>query len=454
MIALAENYDVAPPNSIDAEASVLASILMDRAAMDEVRGILVPDSFFQQDYKEIFVSMLAVDAAGKEITPLSLGEHLKSRDLFNEVGGAEALRKLCQEIYLSSRFIVHEAGIIAEKAKLRELISTCADVSRQCYAPTNSVEPAEAIARYLESAAARIREIGWSDSIRSLESITREVIESKESKAVERIATGLAELDELAGGIPISCMTLLAGRSGMGKSMLCKQIAKNAAAAGVTVGIVSIEEGSQKIGENYLSAFSGIENNKIVYNRLSAEDWNEVIGALPEISRHKIFIDDAQHTLSDIERTVRRMVRKYGCRLIIIDHLHLIDAEIDANRVQQVTVISGGLKKLIKELKVAGIVAAQMNRGGGAEHDAAPELWHLRDSGSLEQDGDLIIQLHRQDYYEWKKQGSTFVPDHRLRMYVNKNKSGSVGFRDAYFNGDTQTISNWNEPVPHLPFGD
>lgn len=453
MLMRAEEIEPLPPASIEAEASVIASILMEPARLADVRGMLTSASFAQPDHGVIFASMLAVADAGRPPGPLAVREHLRGRGLYEEVGGDEMLIRLWRDTNFTSRFIEHDAAIVAEKAKLRELIRLCDQTRARCFAPTNLVDPAERIASELERAAAIVREIGWADSIRSLEQIVHAAMESKERKAVERVPTGMTDLDELIGGIPFGCMTLIAGRAGMGKSQLCKQIARNVAEAGHPVGIIAIEESAQKIAENYLAGFSGIENQKIVYNRLSPEDWRELTGAVPRMASLKLYVDDAQQKLSDIARTARRLVRKHGCRMVIVDHLHLIDAESDMNRVQQITIISGGLKKLFKELGTAGVVAAQMNRGGGAEHDAPPELWNLRDSGSLEQDGDLIMQLHRQDYYNWKKMGSAFVADHRLRIFVNKNKSGEVGWRDTYFDGDTQTVTDWNDghgpnPVP------
>lgn len=451
-VTASESVEPLPPNDTEAEACVLASILMAPQLLSEVRGILTRDSFYQPDYQAIFESMLAVDDAGKPAGPLIVRDHLIGRKLFEEVGGSETMIRLYRDTHFTSNQIHHFAAIVAEKARLRELIRLCEQTRQRCMAATRQVEPARQIAANLERGAAHVMETGWADTVQSLEQIVHRVIESKEAKAIERFPTGLSDLDELIGGLPIGCMTLVAGRAGMGKSQLCKQIARNFAEnGGGAVGIIAIEESAQKIGENYLAGFSGIENQKIVYNRISPEEWPQLTGAVPRMAPLKLYVDDAQQRMSDICRTARRLVTRFGCRMIVVDHLHLIDAESEVNRVQQVTLISGGLKRLFKELKVAGVVAAQMNRGGGAENDAPPELWNLRDSGSLEQDGDLIIQLHRQDYYAWKKMGNGFVPDHRLRVYVNKNKGGNVGWRDTYFDGDMQTVIDWNDG--HGPYG-
>ena len=430
------------PASHEAETTVLASVIYHPDIFPEIRPLLRPQSFFSADYGVIFESMCALADAGKPVTGELVCEHLKTRGLFQEIGGAKTLRQLIEAMPTPS-FADHFARVVAQKAKLRELIRLAGELSKRCYAKSRMVEPAEDIAKWFEHALSEIVERGHRDTIRPLSEVVMETIEAKENKHVDRIATGIDDLDAVCGGLPIEGQTLVAGKAGMGKSQILKQFMRNIAERGIPCGIVSIEESGRKIAENYLAGSSGIENNKIVYNNLSAEEFGEIVTASAQLSRLPIFIDDAQHRLSEIERTVRRMVRKHKCRVIAVDHLHLIDGEYDGPREQELTRISGGLKRLWRELKVAGVVAAQLNRGG--ERETPPQLENLRGSGSLEQDGDLILLLHRPDYYEWKKKGRDFTPTHELQISVDKNKSGPVGHAKGYFDGDSQTVTAWND---------
>lgn len=430
------------PHSLEAEATVLATVLYHPQVFSEIRPFLRPQSFYSADYGVIFESMCALADAGKPVTGEMVREHLRNRGLYQEIGGAKTLNDLIAQLP-TPHFVEHQARVVAEKAKLRELITIAGELQKKCLARTRHIEPSEEIAKWLDASISEICERGTVDTIRPLSDLVVETLDAKERREAERIPTGLKDLDNLVGGLPITGHTLVAGKAAMGKSQLCKQFVRNIAATGVPCGIVAIEESGRKIAENYLAGASGIANSKIVYNTVTAEEMGCVIEAAPQVANLPIFVDDAQNRLSSIERSVRRMVRKYKCRVIVVDHLHLIDGEFDGPREQDISNISRRLKNLWKELRVVGVVAAQLNRGG--EREAPPELHDLRGSGSLEQDGDLIIQLHRQDYYEWKKQGDTFRPDHRIRMFVNKNKSGSVGYRDAYFDGDSQTISDWND---------
>jgi replicative DNA helicase len=434
-------FDRLPPHSTDAEEALLGAIAIDAQAFADVRPMLRGDSFFSADNQILYRTLAELYAAGKKVDMVLLRETLSVRGLLEEIGGTTYLMRILGGVPVVA-YARHYAEIVVEKARLRELIAAANDVIRRCYAPMPE-QGAEKIAAGLEAAAVSVREHGFVDSTRTLEEIIHEVISGKLNKVERRISTGLDELDELCGGLPLGRLTYVAGRAGMGKSQLCKQIVLNCAKRGVPCGIIAIEETGEKIAENYLANQSGIENNRIVYNNMGEVEWTAVMDAVPGLAPLPIVIDDAQRRLSSIETVVRRMVRKHKCRMIVVDHLHLIDGETEAAREQEITKISGGLKLLWKQLNVAGLVAAQVNRGGGSEHESPPELWHLRGSGSLEQDGDLILQLHRPDYYRWKKE-QNFKPDHKLTVYVNKNKDGAVGSREFYFNGDRQSIESWN----------
>lgn len=463
--SLAREFDRLPPHSIDAEKCLLSSMMLDKDVIGEVGQIIDRDAFFQADHQVIFDVLLKMHRANRPVDAILLREELGKRQLLEEVGGNEYLGEILNTMP-SAAHAMYYARVVAEKAKLRRIIEACNDGIRACYAPSGSEDPAGDIAARLERASVAVRETGHADTIQTIERAVHDVLEAKSSKTATRLYTGLTEIDVLCGGVPLSLFTTVAGKAGMGKSQLCKQIARNIAAGipartwhqadafgdptylelgaqpGWPVGIITIEENAPKIATNYLAGESGVVNDRIVYNRLSADDWASLTDAVPRLAALPIFIDDAQRKLSDIVRVAKRMVRKHGVRAIVVDHLHLVDGETHANREQELSQISGGLKALFKELRVSGIVAQQMNRGGNADRGTPPELDHLRGTGTLEADGDLIMQLNRDDYFNWKKDG--FVPNHRLDIYVNKNKDGAVGMRHAYFDGDSQTVTDWN----------
>jgi replicative DNA helicase len=268
------------------------------------------------------------------------------------------------------------------------------------------------------------------------------VIEEKGNKQnIRRISTGMNALDELIGGLALSRFTIIGAKGGMGKSQLGKQIALNAATAGVKVGIITVEENQEKIAENLLSNASGIENHKIAFGNLHAEDWKQLVdNAAPKLASLPIWIDDTSFNISQIVASANKLASKYKCQIIMVDHIHLIDGQRhNATREREVAAISAALKTTFRKLDVAGVAMAQLNRAG--EKGMRPDLTSLRDSGALEQDGDTIILLHREDYYHWKEQN--FQADHMLEAIVTKNKDGRQGTALLNFDGATQSVKDW-----------
>jgi replicative DNA helicase len=447
-------FDRLPPSSVEAELALLGSVVLDRAMLEDVRASISHDSFYSADNQIIWDVVDDLYKRGSAIDMLIVREELEKRQLLQEVGGVAYLGRVFQSMP-SAAHGMHYAGIVAEKAKLREIIATSTKAIRDAYAPADD-DVADEIARELERGASRIREFGFAESINSIGQIVAAVLETKRQKVVTRYSTGLHDLDDVTQGLPVGGLTYIGGLAGMGKSQLLKQILMNTARSGMPAGFVSVEEPNLKIGENMLANTSGIENKRIVNNKIAPSEWDRLAKACEELRPVPLFVDDSRRTISSIETTIRRMVRKHGCRMIGVDHLHLIDGETNAQREQEIAAISGGLKAIFKELGVAGIVALQLNRGGAQDGDGGkPELRHLRGSGTLEQDGDLIIQLYRDDYFRWKKEGESFTPNHELLAYVNKNKGGEHGHAKLYFDGDHQAIRDWEEQGdggdPELP---
>lgn len=432
-----------PPYSQDAEAATIGSVMLDREAWENCAALVDADSFFTADHSLVWNVVTSLYRAKKPVDAVLVREELIRRGQLEEIGGTKELARMLDSVP-SSAHGLHYAGIVAEKAKLRSIISAANEALRDVYGG----EPAEAIATRLEKTAAALRDSGRIDSIQQVGAIARQVLDGKRAGNVTRLRTGLRELDDLCvGGLPIGLTTMIAGKPSMGKSQLGKQIARNIAEGiegwqrPVPVGIVTIEETGPKIATNYMAAIGQVVNSRIIQNTLEADEWGRLDAAGDALLDLPVYIDDAQRRLSDIQRVARRLVRKHGCGVIVVDHIHLIDGETDANREQELSGISSGLKTLWKELNVAGVELLQMNRG--SDREAIPELDHLRGSGSLEADGDLIMQLHRQDYFNWKKDPRNFQPDHRLCVYVNKNKDGPTGKVDLWFDGDHQQIVDW-----------
>jgi replicative DNA helicase len=447
----AGQFDKLPPHSIASEMCLLASMMLDKEIVDEVRAIVDRDAFFQADHQIIFDAILRMHDAGRPVDSVLLREELIRQQLLDDIGGVQYIAQILNSVP-SAAHGVHYAREVAECHKLRELIRASNDTLRRAYGP-HKLEDADAMAADLERAAAAIQHHGTADTVRRLDAIVDEVLAQKRERAETRQCVGLTRLDDLSGGLPIGGHTLVAGGAGMGKSQFIKQIQMNLATAGTPCGLISIEESAHKIGENMLANQSGVPNSSIVYNTLTKSDWLSLDTARKQIVGLPYYVDDVPMKLSAIMASAKRMAKKYGCKVIAVDHQHLIVGDGSAardNREEELSQISGALKRLWKSLGVAGVVASQVNRNATQGEDTPPELRHLRGSGALEQDGDLIIMLHRPDYYRWKKDPN-FTPNHRLIAYVNKNKGGPVGQVELYFDGDQQAVRDWETPEGEEP---
>lgn len=435
---IAGQFDRLPPHSVEAEMCLLASMMLDKECIGDVMRLVNRESFFQADHQIIFDMLVKLHEQNRAIDAMIVREELAKRQLLEEVGGVPYLAQILNSAP-SAAHAVHYAGIVREKSILRQLIAASNNILRAAYAPQES---AEAVVEKAVAAINNIHDHGTAEEILKLEDVLLGVMDSIDAGEARRIATGLTELDECTGGLPLGGYTLIGGRPGMGKSLIVKQIALNIARGGIPVGIISIEEGRQKIGENYLANGSHVENNHIAYRRMDEHEFPALHVAVNELAKLPIYVTDTPLTITSIRAAARRMVRKFGCQVIAVDHLHLIDGQADMQREQELTKISGALKAEFKAMGVASMVAAQLNRGGEGRDIRPPELRDLRGSGSLEQDGDLIIFLHRPDYYRSAEDGPD-QPNLCLAI-VAKNKAGPCGTRSLWFSGKYQAISDWN----------
>ena len=256
-----------------------------------------------------------------------------------------------------------------------------------------------------------------------------------------RLATGLTELDRVIGGMRVGGKTIIGAKPGMGKSLLLKQFTLNLSRRGIPVGVISVEESRQKIAENVLANVSGVVNNRIAFGKLNGEEKGRVGQAGEAIHRLPIFVIDSARKLTSIVAAAHALRHRHDVQVIAVDHLHIVDGETNEHREREIAKISAELKWVWKDLGVAGLEAAQLNRGSGRDR---PSLASLRDSGSLEQDADIVLLLHREDYYR----GPTEAKDDHLEIIVAKNKDGATGVVPAHYDGARQSVSDYQGHDP------
>lgn len=437
---LARQFDRLPPHSYEAEMCLLASMMLDKDVATRAMQVVDRDDFFQADHQLIFDVLARRYRAGQPVDALLLREELVRRQLLEEVGGNAYLGQILDSVP-SAAHGEHYAKVIRGKAVLRRIIAQSNDALRDCYAPLDGLTEAE-VARKHADALSMIAATGTTDTFRRLGDVVSDVIDAKMRNEVRRVPTAIGSLDAVIGGLPLGGFVLIGGRPGSGKSQLGKQVLKNVAETFGPVGLVTVEESEEKVAENMLSNAAGVENNRIAYNRLEAGHWSELIRVTPDLERLDFWVDDAPVRLGEVESAVTTAAVKHGCRLVMVDYLQLIDPDTAGeNENREITKISKTLKACAKRLDIALVAMCQLNRGNETGSIRKPALRDLRGSGSLEQDGDVIVLLHREDYYHYQEQG--YVPTHQLEAIVAKNKYGCLGVVPLHFSGKYQRVREW-----------
>jgi replicative DNA helicase len=434
-------FDRLPPASIEAERCLLGSMMLatTQADFELARRVVTREAFYQADHQIIFDVLCDLRDGGRAVDAVLAREELKRRGLWEEIGGGATFADILGSVP-SAAHGPHYAKEVREKYALRQIIGLANDVLRDAYAPSR-IERATELAMESARRFASVASTGRADEIVKLGDAVMDVYDRISNGEVRRVPTGLHDLDDVIGGLAFGRFTQIGGRPGMGKSQLVKQIVRNVADTGRPVGIVTIEETREKIGENCLSAASGVENNHIAFGTVGQEEWSSLADAVQRLARLPVFISDRPVKLHEVEAAVTALAIEHKCEVIAVDYLQCIDADIE-NENREITKISKALKGSFKRLGVAGIAAVQLNRGNEVQGNRRPTLRDLRGSGSLEQDGDTIILLHRDDYY--RKGDDGFTPDHKLEAIIEKNKDGCTGIVPLWFSGARQTITNWN----------
>lgn len=438
MSDLARQFDRLPPHSIEAEMCVIGSMLLagnERAVLAAIRAEVDEADFFQADHAILFGVIIDLMKRDKSVDAMVIREELSRRQMLEEVGGLEYLAAILSSVphYANGP---QYAETVRSKAVLRRLIAVASDALRNAYAPQNDLTPSDLCRRFADAAAA-LSTSGLSDPVTTLGEAAQLVLDRRHSPKVRRIATGINTLDEVIGGLAKSKFTIVGADPRVGKSQLIKQIGLNVATRGIPFGLVTVEEDDQKVAENMIANTSRIPNHKISYGKLTDLEWDEVERGAFKLANLPYFIDDAQHKIGDVVSAIERLATKYKCEVIAVDHIHLITGNGE-NREREISEITKAMKAAFKRCNVAGIGAAQLNRGQEARQK--PILKSLKGTSSLEQDGDLILLLFREDAVRYQEPG--YILTRILEVDVAKNKDGRCGAVPLDYSGDYQGVTD------------
>ncbi|HWQ80446.1 MAG TPA: replicative DNA helicase [Anaerovoracaceae bacterium] len=420
-------YERIPPHNDAAEKSVLGSVLLDKDAMYEVLEILRPEDFYSEMHREIYSAVIELYRKSQPVDILTLSEELKKRKSLEMVGG-RAYIALLSTFVPSTSNAGEYAKIVAEKAVLRKLIGTAFDIIEKGYQEKmDSAEVLDFAERGIFEIAqsrqnkdyALIKDILWSN-IAKIDEM------SKLEGNITGLTTGFIDLDARTSGLQKSDLIMLAARPSMGKTAFALNIAQQAAIKSkAKVLIFSLEMSRDQLGQRMLSMESRIEMQKLKTGNLERRDWDQIHLALDTLSKTSIYIDDTPGvTAMEIKNKCRRLKAEKGLDLIVIDYLQLMSYEGRAeSRQQEITALSRFLKQLAREMDCPVIVLSQLSRAPEQRTDHRPILSDLRESGSIEQDADIVMFLYRDEYYN----PETTDKPNICEVNIAKQRSGPTG---------------------------
>jgi replicative DNA helicase len=418
------------PHSIEAERAVIGSLLMLPEACDEVALIIRHDDFYDDVHQRIYRHILALHELHGNFDPMLVLQRLRDAGEDEIVGGSAYLLEICQEVSTAAH-AEYYARVIHEKSMLRSLIHAGTDIVRDAYKP--NVDTRET----LNNAEERVFSILDEKSESQLSSI-REVLHKSMERIDARsrnesfgggIETGFRELDEMTGGLHPSELIILAARPSMGKTALALNIVEHVAfELREPVLLISLEMAAIEIGDRLLCSRARVDGHRVRSGYLNTEASHKLIATASEMNSAPLFIEDAPNrNMMEIAATARRLKRKEGLKLIVIDYLQLIDADNQRDaRHEQISKISRRLKGLAREMNVPVLCLAQLNRQVEDTRDKKPQLSHLRESGSIEQDADIVMFIHRDEYYSNDDEEKEAVKG-KADLMIKKQRNGRTG---------------------------
>ncbi len=433
---------VIPPQNTDAEASLLGAILIDSDAIVKVADIVRAEDFYDPKNGRIYEAITQLYEKHSPIDVLTLSDQLKSSGFIDYVGGASYLTELTNFVPTAAHAEQY-ANIIAEKSMRRRLIKVSQDTVEIAY---NEERPLQELVEEAETKLFEVSQQHVKQDISSIESILGESFDRldelhKDKGTLRGIPTGYKDMDNILAGLQKSDLFILAARPSMGKTAFVLNLAHNIAMkAQEPVLIFSLEMSKEQLVDRMLSKESAVDAWALRTGNLTDTDFEKIGHAMGSLSEAPIFIDDTPGiTVSDLRTKARREAHTRPLGLIIVDYLQLMSGGArfsnQSNRVQEISEISRGLKGIARELNVPLIALSQLSRSVESRTPQIPQLQDLRESGSIEQDADVVAFLYREDYYNPESERKNIMD-----IFIRKHRNGPTGTVELYFDREKQTI--------------
>jgi replicative DNA helicase len=447
-----------PPQNLDAEAAVLGSILIDKNAIYRVADLLTPPDFYSPTNERIFDCILLLHERRQPIDVLSVTTFLKEKDLLQQIGGSTYLADLTNQV-TSASHVSHYAEIVKKNKILRDLIKASAEITEEVF------DSGKELDELMDIVEKKIFDISQKSTPQNLLPIKDQLATAYERMSkladggdkLRGVTTGLPPLDNKLSGLQKSDLIILGGRPSAGKTSLALDIARNSAHAGNKVGIFSLEMSREQVIDRIISAESGIPLWNILTGRISGDDdFRQIQHALDRLSNIKLFIDDSSSLkVMEMHSMARRLQMEHGLDLLVIDYLQLIRPRTTSdNIVNQITEISRGLKGLARDLKVPVLALSQLSRGVEQRDQKTPRLSDLRDSGSIEQDADVVLFIYRKSTDEIVGAHDSSGDNATTQILIAKHRNGPIGEVDLMFDKEHTSFKaidkRYQEEIPQL----
>ncbi|CAM3648935.1 replicative DNA helicase [Marinicrinis lubricantis] len=433
-------FDRVPPQNIEAEQAVLGAILLDSDALITVMERLQSEDFYKTSHQFIFEAMVQLGEEQEPVDLVTITSRLQDLQQLEEVGGVSYLTQLANAVPTAAN-VDHYASIVEEKSLMRRLIRTATHIVTEGYASADDVSS------LLSDAEQRIMEISnrrSSSGFISIRDVVMEVFDKVEMLYQQKgnttgIPSGFIDLDKMTSGFQRNDLIIVAARPSVGKTAFALNIAQNVGVrAKETVAIFSLEMSAAQLVQRMLCAEANVDAGRLRTGYLENDDWEKLTMAIGALAEANIYIDDSPAvTVADIRSKCRRLKRERGLGMIVIDYLQLIHGRGKSdNRQQEVSEISRTLKQIARELEVPVIALSQLSRSVEQRQDKRPMMSDLRESGSIEQDADIVAFLYRDDYYNQDTEKKNII-----EIIVAKQRNGPVGTVELVF------MKNYNKFV-------
>lgn len=431
-----------PPHDIEAEQAVIGSMLTDKEAVITALEILKPEDFYREDNRLIYTAIVNLYNRAEPIDIITLKDELSSINKLDAVGGLEYIAQLPDKVPTTANALRY-VKIVEEKSILRSLIKTANEIIQLGYDPTQEVE------QIMDGAERKIFEVMQRKNQKGYHSIKDILVESftqleklyNQKQHITGVPTGFADLDYKTAGLHNSDLILVAARPAMGKSAFALNIASNAAVrAKIPVVIFSLEMSKDQMANRILCSEALVDSNKVRTGKVEDEDWAKLAAASGMLSESEIYIDDTPGiSIMEIRAKCRKMKMEKNIGLVVIDYLQLIQGsnKRGGSREQEIAEISRSLKILAKEIDVPVIALSQLSRAPEQRPDHRPMLSDLRESGSIEQDADIVMFLYRDDYYNEDSEKKNIA-----EVIIAKQRSGSTGTVELMWLGSYTKFAN------------